>query len=88
MSDSAFAASPAQLVGCPRLAGIVAGHRQAAAQLAVRFLESADVVPLPAMERDGDGAKPRQRRIGVDTEVGIALSGELVGGVSRLTCHK
>ena len=43
-----------QLVGRAGLAGIMAGDRQAAAQLLARVLETADVVALPAVERDRD----------------------------------
>jgi hypothetical protein len=40
------------------------------------------------MERDGHAAQAREGRVGIDAEVGVALSGEKVGGVGGLRCHK
>ena len=56
-----------ELVGRAGLAGIMAGDRQAAPELLARILEAADVVALPAMERDRDRSTavrgpPRHRR--------------------------
>ena len=42
----------AQLLGCARLARIVAGRRQPAAELHPELLEPADVISLPAVQRD------------------------------------
>ena len=42
----------AELVGRPRLARIIPRRRQAAAQRSVRILEPADIVSLPAVQRD------------------------------------
>src|SRR5258706_8005067 len=75
----------AELVGRARLARIIAGRRKAPTQLAVRLLESPDVVSLPAVERDGDRREPDESGIGVDAEIGVPLSGEDVGGFNRLT---
>src|SRR5688500_36170 len=69
----------AQLVGRARLAGIVARRGEAATELAVRLLESADVVSLPAVERDGHEGEAADGGVGVDAEVGIALPGDQVG---------
>ena len=68
----------AQLVGRPRLAGIIAGRGEAAAQLAVRLFEPADVVSLPAVEGDRHGGEPLEGRIRVDAEIGVAPLGERV----------
>ena len=77
----------AELVGRARLAGIIAGRRKAPTQPAVRLLESPDIVSLPAVERDGNRREPSEGRIGVDADVGVALSGEDVGGFGGLTRH-
>ena len=42
----------AELVGGSRLPRIIPRRRQAAAQPAVRILEPADIVSLPALQRD------------------------------------
>ena len=62
-----------QLVGRAGLAGIVAGDRQAAAELLARVLETADVVPLPAVQRDRDRREPRQGRIDIDAPFRVLL---------------
>ena len=59
--------SAAQLVGRAGLAGIVAGDRQAAADLLARVLEPADVVPLPAVQRDRDASTSRSRAASTST---------------------
>ena len=51
----------AQLVGRAGLAGIIAGDGQAAAQLLADCLKPADVVALPAVQRDRDGGQPLER---------------------------
>ena len=51
-----------ELVGRACLARIVAGDRQAASQLLAGVLEPADVVALPAVQRDRDGRRAAQGR--------------------------
>ena len=73
----------AQLVRRARLAGIVAGDRQAAAELFARVLEAADVVALPAVERDRNRRQPLDRRVGVDAERRVTFLGGRVGRLDR-----
>ena len=77
----------AELVGSARLARIIAGRRKARTQLAVRLLESRDIVSLPAVEGDRDRREPPEGRIGVDALVGVALSGEAVRGFGGMSRH-
>ena len=63
----------AELVGRAGLAGIVAGDRQAAADRLARALEPADVVPLPAVQRDRDGRQPLEGRLDVDAPFRVLL---------------
>ena len=76
-----------QFVGVPRLAGIVAGDGDSAAQRLARDLESADVIALPAVERDGDLRESSKRRLDIDTNLGISFdrqtkpTGEWVLGI-------
>ena len=44
-----------QFIDIARFARIVAGGHDAAAEPALRVLEAADIVPLPAMQADGHG---------------------------------
>ena len=62
-----------KLVGRAGLAGIIAGDRQAAADLLAGALEPADVVALPAVERDRDGREPRQGRLDIDAPLRVLL---------------
>ena len=62
-----------ELVGRAGLAGIMAGDRQAAAELLAGVLESADVVALPAVQRDRDGREPCQGRIDIDAPFRVLL---------------
>ncbi len=71
MSDRALSRSDAQLVRRAGLAGIVAGDRQAAADRLAGVLEPADVVALPAMQRDRDRGKPAQGRIDIHAPIGV-----------------
>ena len=71
----------AQFVGRAGLAGIVARDRQAAADRLAGVLEAADVVALPAVERDGDARQPRQGELGVHAERRVAIAGVYVGSL-------
>ncbi len=62
-----------QLVRCSRLAWIIAGDRQAAAEFSAGVLESAHVISLPAMERDGDSGELFQCLVGVHALLGVAF---------------
>ena len=62
-----------QLVGRAGLARIIAGDRQAAAQFLARVLESAHVVALPAVQRNGDTRQTLHSPIHVHAPVGILL---------------
>jgi hypothetical protein len=58
-----------------RLAGIIAGDCDpASAQRCSRF-KAADIVPLPAMERDAQEAQLRQRRLHIHAKFTISLDG-------------
>ena len=73
-----------ELVGRPGLARVVPRDRQAAAEGLAVDLEAADVVPLPAVERDGDGREPFEGAVDVDAEPGIAFPGRLEGPLDGL----
>ena len=57
------------------LPGIVAGDGEAAAERFAGGFEAADVVALPAVERDRNLREPLEGRVGVDAERGVALAG-------------
>ena len=61
-ATSVLSRSAPKLVGRAGLAGIMAGDGQAAAELLARVLEPADVVALPAVERDRDRREPLEGR--------------------------
>ena len=42
-------------------------------------LEAADIIPLPAVERNRHAAERRQCMIGIDAQPAIALLGESIG---------
>jgi len=69
----------AQLFRRAGLAGIVAGDRESTAELFAGVLESADVISLPAVERDRNGSEPFDGRVGVDAECRVTLSRGRVG---------
>ncbi len=73
-----------QLVRRPRLARIGPRHGQAAAERPAAPLEPADVVPLPAVDRDGDLAQPRHRPVDVDADGGVTLPGEPESALGHL----
>src|SRR5262249_49621850 len=68
----------AQLVGSARFAQIVAGNGQAAAEVAVRVFKSADVVPLPTVERNRNVAQPVERGFDVDAERSVPFARQSV----------
>ena len=63
----------AQFVGRARLARVVAGDGQAAADRLAGVLEPADVVALPAVQRDRNPGKPLERPVDVDAQGGVSL---------------
>ena len=73
----------AEFVGRAGLAGIVARDGQSAAQFLAGIFESAHVVALPAMQRNGHGGQALQSGFGIDPQRGIALLGGLVGRFNR-----
>jgi len=67
--------------GCARFARVIPGGLDASAgEGGVRLFESADVVALPAVERDRCGGKRRKSRLGIDSEQGVGFTGECVRG--------
>ena len=72
-SDSVLSRSDRSSSGVRALPGIMAGDRQAAAQLLAGVLEPADVVALPAMERDRDRRQPLEGRIDIDAPFRVLL---------------
>jgi hypothetical protein len=73
-----------QLVGRSRLAGIVPGRRQSAAQSGPQLLEPANVVTLPAVQRDRDAGERSERLLDVDSVLGVAVPGGVVGAFNRI----
>ena len=73
----------AKFVGRAGLAGVVARDGQSAAQFFAGLFESAHVVALPAMQRNGHGGQSLQSGLGIDPQRGIALVGGLVSGFNR-----
>jgi len=68
-----------QFIGGARLAGVVAGDGQPAAQFLAGVLEAADIIPLPAVDRNGDLRQLFQGFVRIHTHLGIPFFGELVG---------
>jgi hypothetical protein len=62
-----------QLVGRAGLAGITSGDRQSAAQFPARVFEAADVVSLPAVQRQWDAGQALHDRFGIDSQRGVAF---------------
>ena len=58
------------------LAGIVAGHGQTVAQRTAGVFETAHVVALPAVQRNGNRRESFQRMVHVHTQRGITLPGQ------------
>src|ERR1044071_2402112 len=77
----------AQFVGGARLSGIVAGGGNPAAERLTGPLEAADVVALPAMQRNGDRRKAPQGNSRVDAQRGVPFACEFVGGVNLWCGH-
>ena len=73
----------AKFLGRAGLAGIVARDREAAAEFFARVLEAADVVALPAVERDRNRGEPLDGRVGVDAEFGVTFFRGRVGRLDR-----
>ena len=73
----------AKFVGRAGLAGIIARDGQSAAELLAGVFEAADVVALPAMQRNGHGGQSLQGGFGIDAQRGIALFGGLVRRFDR-----
>jgi hypothetical protein len=69
----------AQLVGGAGSPGVVAGALDAARQGAIRVLEAAHVVALPAVQRDRDLVEARERGVDVDIDGRIGLASQRVG---------
>ena len=63
----------AQLVGRAGLARIIARHRQSAANRFAGVLEAADIVTLPAVQRDRNLGKPLKRPVNIDPEGRVSL---------------
>ena len=60
-------------------AAVTAGKKDEAAKLLPGVLEAADIIPLPAMNGDGDVGKLLECFSGVHAQGGIAFFGEAVG---------
>lgn len=60
-----------ELVGCACFTGIMAGNCQATSQLLARVLEAADIVTLPAMERDRDLREAADGFLDINAPLGI-----------------
>ncbi len=69
----------AEFVRAAGLAGVVAGGHQSAGEGGVRLLEAADVIALPAVQRQGDAGELLEDVFRIDAEVGIAFAGEVIG---------
>jgi len=63
----------AQLVGRARLARVIARHRQPAANLFAGVLETADIVTLPAVQRDWNLGQPLKRPVDIDPQRRVSL---------------
>ena len=69
----------AEFVRSAGLAGVVAGHRNAAAEAFTGVFKAADVVALPAVKGNRNARKRGHGGIGIDAEIGVSGLGELVG---------
>jgi hypothetical protein len=70
----------AQFVRRAGAAGVVAGHGEAAARIAGGGgFEAADIVALPAVDRDRGAGEGLEGFFGVDAEGGVGFAGEVVG---------
>src|SRR5437899_5686371 len=63
----------AELVRRASFSRIIAGDSESSAKGAVRILEAADVVTLPAMKRNGNARKLSERFADIYTEFGVAF---------------
>ena len=62
-----------------------ASFRQAAAQFAAGVFESAHVIALPAVERNGDLGQPAHGSVGIDAQGGESLAGRFVSGLNTFS---
>jgi hypothetical protein len=69
----------AQFIGRAGLARVIAGDGQPAAGRGAGVFKAADVVALPAVNRDGDAGEGLECGVGVHTGLGVAFAGEAVG---------
>jgi hypothetical protein len=58
--------------------GVAAGDGEATVVGVIAVLEALDIVPLPAMERDGEGGELLEGALAIDADGGIALSSKVV----------
>ena len=72
----------AQFVGVARLAGIISGNGDAAGQRTGRVLEAAHIIPLPAVQADGDRFKPGEGGFRIHTQGGITFFGNDISGLN------
>ena len=68
------------------LARIIARHGQSAAEFLARMLKAADIVPLPAMERNGDLGEAAQRLLHAHAVGRVEFLGQLECGRHLLCC--
>ena len=76
-----------QFISGAGFTGIVPGRREAAADLRRRRFESADVVSLPAVNRDRHGRERLQCGVRVDTKVRVLLFSQVVRRLDLLVAH-
>ncbi len=78
----------AQFIGGARLAGIIAGGGDPAAQFAAGVFKAADIVALPAVQADGNFFQAGEGFFGIHAQGGVAFFGEVVGGLDlRFSWH-
>ena len=66
----------AQFLRVAGLAGVIAGHRQPAAEFGNGLLEAGDVVALPAMQRNRHGGESCEGGFGIDPEGGVLFASQ------------
>ena len=71
----------AQFIRRPRLAGVIAGGDESAAQRPADIFKAADVIALPAMDRNCDPGKRFKRGCGIHSQRQVAFAGENVGAL-------
>src|SRR5262245_52797600 len=65
----------AQFVGVACAAGVIAGDGESTADFVAGVFEAADIIALPALERDGDGGEAAQGAVNIDSRGGVTLHG-------------